>query len=122
MKKALFLLLSLVILVLLFVGCTNESNTKLDIARAYVYRESAEVMKPTIVLEENNRFIFTFSALSSYLPAGSCEVNSEYLFLKTDDEEYEYVFKMKGDTLIFDAEKSSALPSFTDIPDGAVFE
>lgn len=121
MKKVLFLLLSTLILVLI---CSNYKNekTEVDTARAYVYQESIEVIKPTIVFQKSAQFQFTYSALSSYLPRGSYEFNDGYLYLKTDDGKYEYVFQREDNALIFNAEKSSPIPSFANVPDGAVFE
>ena len=56
------------------------------------------------------------------MPRGSYEIKNHTLLLKTDDGEQEYLFAIRGETLVFDATGSSALPSFADIPDGAVFQ
>ncbi len=123
MKKALYLLLLVLILIPTFVGCVNENNLDVDITNVYVYEESTEALKPTITFEENNQYTFMYSALSSYLPGGSYEISDEYVVLKTDDEPgYEYFFKIKGETLVFDSEKSSEMPSFANVPNGAIFK
>ena len=122
MKRGLCLLLAMLLLLLLFTGCAKEENTEPDMTGTYKYEESTDVIKPAILLEDNSQFQFTYSALSSYRPIGTYEVDGEYLFLKTDDEKYEYVFVIKEDTLIFDDEKSSELPSYANMPDGAVFK
>jgi len=123
MKKALYLLLLVLIFILTFVGCVNENNLDVDITNVYVYEESTETIKPTITFKENNQYTFIYSALSSYLPRGSYEISDEYVVLKTDDEPgYEYVFKIKGETLVFDSEKSSEMPSFANVPNEAIFK
>lgn len=122
MKKTLYLLLSTLIFIFTCVGCTSEKSIEINTARAYIYHESTEAIKPTIVFQENGQFQFTYSVLSSYVPQGSYEGNDGYLFLKTDDGGYEYVFKIEDDALVFDGEQSSSIPSFSNIPDGAVFK
>lgn len=66
--------------------------------------------------------LLPLSPLDSYMPRGSYEIKNHTLLLKTDDGEQEYLFAIRGETLVFDATGSSALPSFADIPDGAVFQ
>jgi len=44
-----------------------------------------------------------------------------YLILNIDDGKYNYVFKIENNALIIDADKSSKIPSFANINDGAVF-
>ena len=121
MKRALYLLL-LILIMLLFIGCANKSSADLDTSHDYIYMESTEAVKPSIRFGGNDQFQFTYSALSSYIAIGLYEVDDGYLFLKTDDGAYEYVFKIEKGTLIFDAEKSSAIPSHANVPDGAVFK
>lgn len=98
---------------------TACSSTKLT--GVYVMDESDEALKPNVTLEEGNKFRFSYSALSSYLAIGTYEIENNNLILKTKDGLYKYVFKIEDDSLIFDANESSELPSYANIPDGAVF-
>lgn len=121
MKKIIVLCLSALLPVLLFTGC-NSSLPESATARLYSYSASSEpVIKPSLELREGDRFTFTLSPLSSYLPVGSYEVRNDTLLLKTDNGKKAYVFRIRGEALIFDAENSSALPDYADIPDGAAF-
>lgn len=87
----------------------------------YRWQESKEPVKPAVILKENNQFQFTYSVLSSYFALGTYEINDHKLILKTEDGKYTYTFEMKEDTLIFKQEESSAIPSYANLPDGAVF-
>ena len=60
--------------------------------------------------------------LSSYYAIGSYEIDDGSLILKTDDGKYKYVFKIEDNTLIFNEKESSEIPSYANVPDGAVFE
>jgi hypothetical protein len=57
-----------------------------------------------------------------YIPVGTYEADDDNLILKTDDGKYKYVFKIKDNTLIFSAKESSEIPSFANVPDGAIFK
>ncbi|AUG56118.1 hypothetical protein [Acetivibrio saccincola] len=126
MKKLYFMKFILLILICILVGCSGTYNTKtaeqyLPI-RVYVMQESQEPIKPSVSLKDNNRFTFNYSALSSYIAIGSYEVNDDNLILKTDDGKFKYVFKIKDDQLIFNAAESSKIPSYANVPDGAIFK
>ncbi len=90
--------------------------------RVYVFEESEDVVKPSVALYENGEFSFTFSALSSYLGHGTYEISDNRMILKTDDGNYQYVFEMVDDALVFDADNSSSQTWFSGIYDGAVFK
>ena len=123
MKKICCALLSILILTILFTGCSNNANAGLQM-RSYVFEDSAdEIMKPSVTLEDGNKFSFYYSAFSSYRPIGMYEVDNNTLTLIPDDELNNiYVFEIANETLIFDAEKSSEIPLFASIPDRAVFK
>lgn len=124
MKKVHFTKFLLLILICFLVGCSNDAkSTEQNIPiRDYVMQESEEPIKPTLSLKDGNRFIFIYSALSSYIAIGSYEIDDNNLVLKTDDGKYKYVFKIKDGNLIFSAKESSAMPSYANVPDGALFE
>ncbi len=106
-----------------FTGCGKNTVTgaiNVSVGK-YIMLESEEPLKPSVVLDENNMFMFTYSMLSSYVPTGSYEVADGKLILNTNDGKYKYVFKIKSNELIFDAKESSEIPSYANVPDGAVF-
>ena len=72
------------------------------------------------MLEEGNRFLFTFSAESSYVGVGTYEINGDKLILRTDDGAV-YFFFADGDGYVFDAENSSGFRWGADFENGSVF-
>jgi hypothetical protein len=124
MRKIVFAKFLLLVLALVIVGCSNTPETADQYIPSgnYIMQESEEPSKPTVSLKDGNRFTFTYSLLSSYYAVGSYEIDDGNLILKTDDGEYKYVFKIKDNTLIFNAKESSEIPSYANVPDGAVFE
>ena len=126
MKKLFYMkcLLLLMVLTWTLIGCSNNSKTtdqSISVG-TYIMEESEEVIKPVVSLQADNKFTFTYSMLSSYLPIGSYEVDNGNLILKTDDNKYKYVFKIKDNSLIFNEKESSEMPSFANVPNGAIFE
>ena len=78
---------------------------------------------PTVTLyPDSGTFGFLYSALSSYYPYGYYVQNSEEVILRTDDEQNTYVFRISGEDLVFDKARSSSIPDYAELPDGAVFE
>ncbi len=124
MKKIYCLLALLSVLGCFLFGCSNnDKKTAKELPiRAYVLQQSDELIKPTIMLKENNEFQFSYSVLSSYIPIGLYEIKSDELFLRTDDKKYEYIFEIKNDTLVFNAEKSSSIPGLAKVMDRTIFE
>ncbi|MBQ2841804.1 MAG: hypothetical protein IJE72_02060 [Clostridia bacterium] len=84
----------------------------------------------TVTLYSDNKMMFNYSPLSSYIPHGTYTVDNGRLVMKTDDGRFTYAFKVDGDTLVFDDVNSSDLPEynygngtkFKPIPDGAEFK
>ena len=99
-------------------GGTEMSN----VVGCYVFRDSEEMMKPTVTLYDNGCFSFTFSMISSYFGFGSYEIENDRLTLRTDDGKFIYVFDMVDHKLILDGKASSDMVWFSDIRDGSVFE
>lgn len=86
--KKIFISVLFVAIVFVFSGCADKSETsqKSLAVGKYVMEESDEVIKPNIQLQDDNKFIFNYSALSSYIAIGSYEVDDDSkLILKTDD-------------------------------------
>lgn len=124
MKKLLLPGSLLLVLPWALLGCSNNHKPAEQYISIgpYIMDGSEEIVKPFVSLEKNNKFTFSYSVLSSYIAVGSYEVDDCNLLLKTDDEEYMYVFKIRDDTLVFDAIESSEIPSFANVPDRAVFK
>lgn len=124
MKKLLSIMFLLLVLAWVLVGCSNTLKTTVQNipVGTYIMRESKETSKPIVLLKDGNRFTFTYSLLSSYYAVGSYEIDDGNLILMTGDGEYKYVFRIKDNTLIFNAKESSEIPSYANVPDGAVFE
>lgn len=123
MKKN-FLLLFIVIAIGLC-GCTDKSEILEESITVgdYVMEKSEEIIKPIVQLKDDNKFIFNYSALSSYIALGSYEVDDDSnLILKTEDGKFRYVFKINEKTLIFNSKESAAMPSYVNIPDGSIFK
>ncbi len=113
----------------------GEGNVVFDFTDAdiYVYRgsgASALDNGATITLStKDNSFQFVYSLLSSFIPTGYFDIKDETLILR--DEYSTYTFHIEGDTLVFDALKSTKLPeykisadsneTYSPVPDGAVF-
>lgn len=102
-------------------ACANTHDNQLVPNRIYTNTESEEPLKPCIIIEENNKFQFVFSAVSSYIGVGTYIVDGNTVILNTDDGDYHYTFTIKDNTLIFDAENSSENTWFSNLNNGAVF-
>lgn len=97
----------------------------------YAFDGSPEFMSPTIILyPDEGRFQFTYSIFSSELNIGTYEIKDGILILKTDDGSRVYTFREDGGEYVFDAERSSKIPSYKygegkapqcPVPDGAKF-
>jgi predicted small secreted protein len=124
MKKLLSMMFLLLVLAWVLAGCSNTPKTAVQNipVGTYIMRESKEPAKPIVLLKDGDRFTFTYSLLSSYYAIGSYEIDDGNLILRTDDGENKYVFKIKDNTLIFNEKESSEIPSYANVPDGAVFE
>jgi len=112
----------IIIFLCLSVGCSDNrdtSNSNLAIGN-YQFQGTDESLKPFVNLKENNEFVFVYSAISSYIPVGTYEINQDNLILTTDDGKYEYVFKIKNNTVIFNKEASDSYIGDS-LKDGAVF-
>ncbi len=83
-------------------------------AMRYVCKDTTEkVIAPSVVLyPETNRFMFSYSALSSHISMGSYERTNEKLTLREENSDKIYVFDVNGNNLYFDAESSAELPKY----------
>jgi len=124
MKRFIFMMFLLLVSLWVLIGCSNNLKTTEQYipVGTYVMQESEEPVKPNVSLKDSNKFTFIYSVLSSYIPMGSYVEEDGNLILKTDGGEFKYVFKVKDSTLIFNAKESSGIPSFANVPDGAIFK
>lgn len=126
MKKLIIVLFLVILAITAAAGQKTAQESALSDkvleCRTYTYQDSNNPVPPSISLEENHKFTFVFSAISSYLGAGTYRMDCDTLELNTDDGKYHYTFKIAEDTLVFDAENSSEVIGFADFADGAVFQ
>ncbi len=110
MKKICTCILLIIFLVLLS-ACHNDSSSDKVENGTYILdqKESDEgEVLPYINIEEN-KMVFSYNLLSSYLPYGTFTVKDGMLTMTTDDKKYTYVFQIDGDNLIFQKDKSSSV-------------
>ncbi|MBR4078817.1 MAG: hypothetical protein IKK29_01275 [Christensenellaceae bacterium] len=89
----------------------------------YRYHGNDAPIPPAVTLYlDSGEFGFSYSAFSSYYPYGIYIQNDEELILRTNDEQNTYVFRINEENLIFDAKRSSLIPDYAELPDGAIFE
>lgn len=125
------ILLAVLTVFLLFTGCTQQQtedvqqpeNVQQVQLGKYEMESSEEPLKPYVILEEGQKFQMMYSAIMSYLPLGTYEVKGSDVVLTTEDGERRYTFRVNGDTLVFQKDKSSSvkLGKEEPVPDGAVF-
>ncbi|MDY0236573.1 MAG: hypothetical protein RBR71_11110 [Gudongella sp.] len=124
MKRILYIMVLTLGLVGILVGCSNNPKSieqKLTLGSYVMEAESADALKPFLILKEDNEFSFTYSYLSSYWPVGLYIEEGNILTLNTSDGKYKYVFKIENNALIFNSNESAEIPIYAEVPDGAIF-
>lgn len=117
----------IIILVLLLSGCkSNEDivNVK-NGTYIMVQEDTEEVLLPRITISDE-KIMFTYDFLSSYMPYGTYSIDDDILTMTTNDNQYSYVFRIDGDNLVFQKDESSTVRLIDDrlgerITDKAVF-
>ena len=122
MRKLLPLLLCL-----LLTACSAKTVAP----REGVYRMSAPpetVDAPTLSLNmEDHEFLFSYDALSSYLPVGTFAQQDDVITCKTSDDRHIYLFRVVNETTLAFIQNGSADVSLIDervgkqVTDGSVF-
>jgi hypothetical protein len=70
--------------------------------------EEDELFLPYVRISDGG-FTFTYNFLSSYMPIGTYTIEDDMLTMVTDDKEYQFVFRVDGDTLVFQEKESSKI-------------
>ena len=121
MKKVIAYAISILLLGLFFSGCVKLEANDLPLT-TYVNKQSENNIKPSVTLQDKNRFEFFYSVESSYKAVGNYEINNEKLYLKTDDGKYQFVFAINDKSLIFIIKDSQLPPDLINICDQTVFD
>ena len=117
MKRILAALMISILLGYCILGCSTKSQASLPTG-TYTMQTDSELPAPAVSLQDDNRFSFCYSVISSYLPMGTYEEKDGQLILSTDDRRY--TFDIKDGKLVFNASASTPVP-FGEVTDGAVF-
>ncbi|MBR6559491.1 MAG: hypothetical protein IKT70_10880 [Clostridia bacterium] len=92
-----------------------------DIKAQYVFRNTQDVIKPSLVLFDNNKFRFAYSGLSSYLAIGNYEEKDGRFILNTYDGTHTYVFRINDNGITFLESESNGGYMF-EVKEGTFFE
>jgi hypothetical protein len=102
-----------------------------DYTGEYIFYGSREAIKPTLVLKENNSFVFNYSHLSSEFLTGQYEMPDGHHLMLHADGNKSYRFTVTDEGFVFDAFNSSEIPeykvsadsseTYCPVPDNAVF-
>ncbi len=109
-------------LALLLLGCGKTSPG----LSGGTYSAGVGLTAPSVTFDlEENRFVFSYDLLSSYLNAGTFWMDSERVTAVTDDEKYTFVFEIQdNETVAFVREGSAEIQMTQGAPavaDGTVF-
>lgn len=112
-----------------FKGKTKDYASELK--GEYIYYGAREEIKPTLTLLPDNRFKFSYSPLSSFIPQGEYTTDGNHLCLYTEYDKGTYYFYITEEGLVFDGYNSTKIPeykvsadsqeTYTPVPDKAVF-
>ena len=102
-----------------------------DYTGEYIFYGSREAIKPTLVLKENNSFVFNYSHLSSEFLTGQYEMPDGHQLMLHAEGNKSYCFTVTEEGFVFDAFNSSEIPeykvsadsseTYCPVPDNAVF-
>ena len=82
-------------------ACSVKPQDEALPLRVYAYRESDDTVPPRITIEEDGRFQFSFSVISSYIGTGTYVQDGDLLVLHTDDEQNTIMhFSLADDGLV----------------------
>lgn len=122
MKKIICAVLA--VMMLFLCACSSEPGITYGLYGMYAANEAETITRPRIALKTDNTFNFTYSTLADELDHGTFEVKDNVVICTTDDGEKQFFFDIKGDSIFFDAERSSKLQKIEGeigVPDGSEF-
>lgn len=114
---------TMLLTLMLLYGCSNDTVPTLSVGK-YVLEGTDEVIAPYVLLDDDQRFVFMYSVLSSHLPQGIYSVDGDKLILTADGDQAAYVFEIEDKAIAFVADESATIPSFseqTSVVDGDHF-
>lgn len=97
----------------------SNEDTK-ELMREYILSSDDILRRASVALFDDGTFQMSFSPFSSYMGHGRYSIENNRLTLKTDDGMFVYVFDMRDDALVFDADASSEQTWGADLTDGAI--
>lgn len=108
MNKKLLTAILIGLFMLSFASCKQKEDNNILKAGSYVLEDTTSELTalPSITIE-GDQFVFSYDLLSSYLSIGSYKRENDTVTMTTDDNKNTYVFKVDGDTLIFQKSQSS---------------
>ena len=114
MKKGL-IILTIICFLFTLTACKSEEDTVAIADGTYILDKTGvdELFLPQVKISDGD-FTFTYNLLSSYMPIGTYTIEGDILTLVTDDQQYQYVFRVDGDTLVFQEKESSELSTVGD--------
>lgn len=100
--------LIVILLFLLLISCISDKDKITVKDGTYVLEQirTKSVVAPSVTIDKDN-ISFSYDLLSSYLAVGHYTIEKDLLTMKTNDENYTYVFEIYGNQLIFKENKSS---------------
>ncbi len=108
MKKIYVSILLAMILLVSACGQSNEEYTVSEGSYSMKISEETDFLAPSVYISEG-WFTFSYDLLSSYLSTGYYEISGDKLILKTDDNLYEFVFRIEDGSLFFQEDESSSV-------------
>lgn len=116
MKRDYKLIVSITCIVLAFAGCGKNVRIlpgTYQMAAENITSDDA-VFLPSLILETDNTFAFSYDPLSSYYPYGTYEVKDGILTATTQDGLYQYVFEVIDENTLKFRQDGSAEVNLTD--------
>ena len=124
-KKPLFwgILLAVLVCVMLaacFLFVPKDAQLK-PLPCTYTFDGDDLFSSASVSLGTDGKFMLSFSPISSYLGIGDYTVEGNRLILPLEGMNEKYVFKIRGETLVFDGKASTEVGHRGAFTDGGVF-
>lgn len=89
---------------------------------SYLHKGEDITQTAMVSLYDCGEFMFSFSPLSSYIGYGTYTIEKGRLRLETNDGQFTYIFDMREEGLVFDADASSKNVWYSDLTDGTILK